>query len=81
MKCLCGAIRSPRKTGDRAFGPLVPFTKKARRAYAVLATGETALYANLILQKGVVQNGPGGRGRLNGKHSAYALCRGASPCI
>ena len=46
--------------GKLAIGHLdrCAFYEKARRAYAVLATGETALYANLILQKGVVQNGP-----------------------
>ena len=59
----------------------VPFTKKARRAYAVLATGETALYANPDPAEGRGTERTGGRGRLNGKHSAYALCRGASPCI
>ena len=30
------------------------FYERARKAYAVLATGETTLYANLILKKGVV---------------------------
>ena len=30
------------------------FYERARKAYAVLATGETSLYANLILKKGVV---------------------------
>ncbi len=30
------------------------FYEKARSAYAVVATGELALYANIILQKGVV---------------------------
>jgi L-fucose mutarotase len=30
------------------------FYERARNAYAVLATGETALYANIILKKGVV---------------------------
>lgn len=31
------------------------FYERARRAYAVVATGETALYANIILKKGVVK--------------------------
>ncbi len=31
------------------------FYEEARKAYAVIATGETALYANVILQKGVVK--------------------------
>ena len=30
------------------------FYERARNAYAVIATGETALYANVILKKGVV---------------------------
>lgn len=30
------------------------FYERARRAYAVVATGESALYANLILKKGVI---------------------------
>ncbi|MDQ6421795.1 RbsD/FucU domain-containing protein [Paenibacillus sp. LHD-117] len=32
------------------------FYERAKRAYAVIATGESALYANLILKKGVVKN-------------------------
>lgn len=31
------------------------FYETARKAYAVVATGESALYANIILQKGVVK--------------------------
>lgn len=30
------------------------FYEEAKKAYAVIATGEAALYANIILQKGVV---------------------------
>ena len=30
------------------------FYERAKKAYAVIATGETALYANLILKKGVI---------------------------
>lgn len=30
------------------------FYERAKKAYAVVATGETALYANIILRKGVV---------------------------
>jgi L-fucose mutarotase len=33
------------------------FYERARKAYAVLATGEGALYANIILKKGVVSGG------------------------
>ncbi|MDJ0978132.1 MAG: RbsD/FucU domain-containing protein [Erythrobacter sp.] len=31
------------------------FYKRARAAFAIVATGETALYANLILKKGIVR--------------------------
>ena len=31
------------------------FMARARRAYAVVQTGETALYGNIILRKGVVR--------------------------
>jgi L-fucose mutarotase len=34
------------------------FYERARRAYAIVATGETAQYANLILVKGVVRPSP-----------------------
>ncbi|MGN1169454.1 MAG: RbsD/FucU domain-containing protein, partial [Acutalibacteraceae bacterium] len=30
------------------------FYTRAKNAYAIVATGETAIYANVILQKGVV---------------------------
>ena len=33
------------------------FYHRSRSAYAIVATGETALYANLILKKGVVHPG------------------------
>ncbi|MFF2091081.1 RbsD/FucU family protein [Paenibacillus sp. NPDC058174] len=31
------------------------FYERAKKAYAVIATGESALYANLILKKGVIK--------------------------
>lgn len=31
------------------------FYERAKKAYCVIATGETAIYANIILKKGVVQ--------------------------
>ena len=31
------------------------FYERAKKAYAVIATGETAIYANILLKKGVVQ--------------------------
>src|SRR5688572_23933138 len=35
------------------------FYERAKSAYAIIATGETAIYANLILKKGVVSPGSG----------------------
>lgn len=42
--------------GKAAIGQIERFAfyEEARNAYAVIATGETALYANILLQKGVV---------------------------
>ena len=31
------------------------FYKRAKKAYAVVMTGESAIYANIILKKGVVK--------------------------
>ena len=31
------------------------FYERAKSAYAVIATGETAIYANLIIKKGVIK--------------------------
>ena len=30
------------------------FYERAKKAYAVIATGETAIYANIIIKKGVI---------------------------
>ena len=42
--------------GDKAFAEVerFEFYERAKKAYAVIATGETAIYANVMLQKGVV---------------------------
>lgn len=42
--------------GEHAFCEIerVAFYEEAKRAYAIIATGEKALYANIILQKGVL---------------------------
>lgn len=42
--------------GVSAFGGIERFAfyEEAKNAYAIIATGETALYANIILQKGVI---------------------------
>ncbi len=45
-----------RNEGDKAFELVERFAfyDRAKKAYAVIATGETAIYANVILKKGVV---------------------------
>lgn len=42
--------------GDETVGSIERFAfyEKAKTAYAIIATGESALYANIMLQKGVV---------------------------
>ncbi len=42
--------------GDKKFELVerFEFYERARKAYAIVATGETAIYANIILKKGVV---------------------------
>ena len=42
--------------GERIFGEIERFAfyEEAKKAYAIIATGEKALYANIILQKGVI---------------------------
>ena len=43
---------------DQNWEPLlisVVFYKQAKESFAVVHTGETALYGNIILQKGVIQ--------------------------
>lgn len=49
-------IRSHDDRGDAAIGSIERFAfyEEAKKAYAIIATGEKALYANVILQKGVV---------------------------
>lgn len=44
--------------GEGAFAEVerFEFYERAKKAYAVIATGETAIYANIMLQKGVVDN-------------------------
>ena len=42
--------------GENAIGHIERFAfyEEAKKAYAIIATGESALYANLMLQKGVI---------------------------
>lgn len=44
------------KEGDKKFEMIerFDFYDRAKKAYCVVATGETAIYANIILKKGVV---------------------------
>lgn len=44
----------PRGKNAIGFYERFEFYKQAKDAYAIIATGETALYANVMLQKGVV---------------------------
>ena len=43
--------------GENAFGEIERFSfyDEAKAAYAIIATGESAIYANIMIQKGVVQ--------------------------
>lgn len=43
--------------GEKAIGQIERFAfyDEAKTAYAIIATGESALYANIMLQKGVVK--------------------------
>ena len=43
--------------GEKAFGSYerFEFYEQAKKCYCILQSGETAIYANLILQKGVVK--------------------------
>ncbi len=49
-------IRKEDARGENAIGQIERFAfyEEAREAYAIIATGEGALYANIMLQKGVV---------------------------
>lgn len=49
-------IKKHDNRGDAAVGTIERFAfyEEAKKAYAIIATGETALYANILLQKGVV---------------------------
>jgi L-fucose mutarotase len=42
------------KTGRIEYVERFAFYERAKKAYAIVATGEKALYANIILKKGVV---------------------------
>ena len=46
------------REGDHRFEEIERFAfyERAKKAYAIIATGESALYANVILKKGVVKD-------------------------
>lgn len=46
---------APTPKSELAFLERFEFYDRARQAYAIVATGERALYANIILKKGVVR--------------------------
>ena len=49
-------VKKADERGESAIGEIERFAfyEEARSAYAIIATGESALYANIMLQKGVV---------------------------
>ena len=49
-------VKKADERGESAVGEIERFAfyEQARTAYAIIATGESALYANIMLQKGVV---------------------------
>ena len=49
-------VREADDRGEALIGEIERFAfyEEARSAYAIIATGEGALYANIMLQKGVV---------------------------
>lgn len=49
-------VKKTDERGQNAVGQIERFCfyEEARKAYVIIATGETALYANIMLQKGVV---------------------------
>ena len=49
-------VKKHDERGENAFGEYerFEFYEETKKCYAIIATGESALYANLILQKGVI---------------------------
>lgn len=48
-------MESGEKSADFEFVERFAFYERARKAYAIVATGEGALYANIILKKGIIR--------------------------
>jgi len=51
-----GIIQQYEKFGDFEYVERFAFYERARQAYAVVATSETAAYGNIILKKGLVKD-------------------------
>lgn len=49
-------MKSKKERGDKAVGNIdrFDFYDEAKKVYCIIATGESAVYANVMLQKGVV---------------------------
>ena len=50
-------MKSPKKHDDNLHVGNVErfaFYERAKKAYAVIATGESAIYANVVIKKGVI---------------------------
>lgn len=48
-------LKKHRPEGKASYEERFAFYERAKKAYAVVATGETAIYANVILKKGVIK--------------------------
>ncbi|MDI9521478.1 MAG: L-fucose mutarotase [Bacillota bacterium] len=48
-------LKKHRPEGQVSHEERFAFYERAKKAYAVVATGETAIYANVILKKGVIK--------------------------
>ena len=49
-------VKKHDERGEKAIGTIERFAfyEETKKSYAIIATGESALYANIMLQKGVV---------------------------
>ncbi len=47
-------MKEDSSAADFGFEERFAFYERAKKAYAIIATGESALYANIILKKGVI---------------------------
>ena len=60
LENICSAVKEIVEKHDKRGGDAIghierfAFYDEAKKVYAIIATGESALYANIMLQKGVV---------------------------